>query len=91
MPATLSALHNLAEKATPPRSSASERQAPALRLARAISVGSQDASRSAAKRLPLSALLGSLLAIALFGGWMLDYARRSSRTRGQPRVGVPVN
>jgi hypothetical protein len=31
-------------------------------------------------------LLGALLA-ALLGGWLLDFARRSSRTRGQPRVG----
>ena len=89
--AALSALHNLAEKAGPPRSSASKRQAPAFRLARAVSVGSQDAARTAAKRLPASALLGAMLALVLFGGWMLDYARRSSRTRGQPRMGVPVN
>jgi hypothetical protein len=35
-------------------------------------------------------LLGGLVAGIAFGGWLLGFARKNSRTRGQPRLGAPI-
>jgi hypothetical protein len=35
-------------------------------------------------------LLGGLIASIALGGWLLDFARRNSRTRGQPRLGAQI-
>jgi phosphate/sulfate permease len=44
---------------------------------------------SSAVALAVTALLAAGLALALgLGGWLLEFVGRSSRTRGQPRMGV---
>jgi hypothetical protein len=44
-----------------------------------------------ASQAPLTTgLLGGLVMGIALGGWLLGFARKNSRTRGQPRVGVQV-
>jgi hypothetical protein len=62
---------------------------------RAASVGARllppAAAHVAASQAPLAmGLLGGLIAGVAFGGWLLDFARRNSRTRGQPRLGEQI-
>jgi hypothetical protein len=49
------------------------------------------AAHLVASQAPLAmGLLGGLIAGVAFGGGLLDFARRNSRTRGQPRLGAQI-
>ena len=70
---------------------AGRRPAPAPRVARA-DAGVPQTSASATERAGLTAVLlvASLGAGGLLGRWLLEFVGKSSRTRGQPRMGVLV-
>jgi hypothetical protein len=57
---------------------------------RAVSSAPQVTAAAISTRVVAAGILGSLVVGAGLSGWMLDFARKSSRTRGQPRMGVPV-
>lgn len=94
-PAVVSAVPlMLAEHALPPIIPLARQPLPVIRFtvaagARLLPHITADAAVSQA---PLaSGLLGGLTAGSVLGWWLLAFARRNSRTRGQPRVGVLIH
>ena len=64
------------------------RPIPAPRVARVFASAVQPTAFAASGLVAPEALLAAGLALsALLGGWLLEFVGRSSRTRGQPRVG----
>jgi hypothetical protein len=62
---------------------------PAL-AARARASASVAGGVGVARTLWSGGMLGGLIVVVAFGWWLLGFARKSSRTRGQPRGGVLV-
>jgi hypothetical protein len=81
----------LAEHASPPLIPLARRPLRATRFTAAVGARllPPTAADAAVAHAPLAAgLLGGLTAGSVLGWWLLDFARRNSRTRGRPRLGV---
>lgn len=63
---------------------------PGIHGVRGLSAAPHSIDSASAKRMVAVGVLGSLVVGAALLGWMLDFVRRSSRTRGQPREGALV-